>query len=129
MRVLGFPETSDAPITAIDLGWKKVSRSTSRGWSGRPVTSSGLPGPGPVTIQNSYSLVSRGVDHDLAETLFREEMSLLAYSPLGGGVLTGKYLGGLPPPGSRTRAPSLQRRFSRRSRRDRPTGSPGRRVR
>ena len=28
-------------------------------------------------------------------------MSLLAYSPLGGGVLTGKYLAGLPPPGSR----------------------------
>jgi aryl-alcohol dehydrogenase-like predicted oxidoreductase len=57
--------------------------------------------PGPVTIQNSYSLVSRGVDNDLAEVLFREQMSLLAYSPLGGGVLTGKYLGGMPPPGSR----------------------------
>ncbi len=28
-------------------------------------------------------------------------MSLLAYSPLGGGVLTGKYLPGLPPPGTR----------------------------
>jgi aryl-alcohol dehydrogenase-like predicted oxidoreductase len=57
--------------------------------------------PGPVTIQNSYSLVSRGVDNDLAETLFREQMSLLAYSPLGGGILTGKYLGGSPPPNSR----------------------------
>ena len=50
--------------------------------------------PGPVTIQNSYSLVSRGVDNDLAEALFREKMSLLAYSPLGGGMLSGKYLGG-----------------------------------
>ncbi|HSS69687.1 MAG TPA: aldo/keto reductase [Casimicrobiaceae bacterium] len=50
--------------------------------------------PGPVTIQNSYSLVSRNVDNDLAETLFREKMSLLAYSPLGGGILTGKYLNG-----------------------------------
>ena len=39
--------------------------------------------PGPVTTQNSYSLVSRGVDNDLAEVLFREKMSLLAYSPLG----------------------------------------------
>ena len=57
--------------------------------------------PGPVTIQNSYSLVSRGVDNDLAETLFREKMSLLAYSPLGGGILTGKYLGGSPPPNAR----------------------------
>ena len=57
--------------------------------------------PGPVTIQNSYSLVSRGVDNDLAETLFREKMSLLAYSPLGGGILAGKYLGGAQPPGAR----------------------------
>ena len=57
--------------------------------------------PGPVTIQNSYSLVSRGVDNDLAETLFRENMSLLAYSPLGGGVLTGKYRGGAKPANSR----------------------------
>ncbi len=31
-------------------------------------------------------------------------MSLLAYSPLGGGILTGKYLAGLPPPDSRFRA-------------------------
>ena len=34
--------------------------------------------PGPVTIQNSYSLVSRSIDNDLAEVLFREKMSLLA---------------------------------------------------
>jgi aryl-alcohol dehydrogenase-like predicted oxidoreductase len=57
--------------------------------------------PGPVTVQNSYSLVSRGVDSDLAEALFREKMSLLAYSPLAGGILTGKYVGGTPPPKSR----------------------------
>ncbi len=57
--------------------------------------------PGPVTIQNSCSLVSRGVDNDLAETLFREKMSLLAYSPLGGGILAGKYLAGAQPPGTR----------------------------
>ena len=53
--------------------------------------------PGPVTIQNSYSLVSRNVDNDLAETLFREQMSLLAYSPLAGGMLSGKYLDGAKP--------------------------------
>ncbi len=57
--------------------------------------------PGPVTIQNSYSLVSRNVDNDLAETLFRENMSLLAYSPLAGGILSGKYLGGAQPAGAR----------------------------
>ena len=57
--------------------------------------------PGPVTIQNSYSLVSRNVDNDLAEVLFREQMSLLAYSPLAGGLLSGKYLGGAKPAGAR----------------------------
>jgi aryl-alcohol dehydrogenase-like predicted oxidoreductase len=57
--------------------------------------------PGPVTIQNSYSLVSRNVDNDLAEALFREQMSLLAYSPLAAGMLSGKYLDGAQPPKAR----------------------------
>jgi len=57
--------------------------------------------PGPATIQNSYSVVSRGVDNDLAEVLFRERMSLMAYSPLGGGMLSGKYRDGAKPAGSR----------------------------
>jgi aryl-alcohol dehydrogenase-like predicted oxidoreductase len=56
---------------------------------------------GPVTIQNSYSLLSRNIDNDLAEALFRENMSLLAYSPLAAGILSGKYLGGARPPGAR----------------------------
>jgi aryl-alcohol dehydrogenase-like predicted oxidoreductase len=57
--------------------------------------------PGPVTTQNSYSLVSRGVENDLAEALFREKMSLLAYSPLAGGILTGKYAADAKPPNAR----------------------------
>ena len=70
--------------------------------------------PGPVTLQNSYSLVSRGVDNDLAEALFRESMSLLAYSPLAGGMLSGKYLGGAQPAKSRfTLFDSLGLRFKR----------------
>ena len=56
---------------------------------------------GPVTVQNSYSLVSRSVDNDLAEVLHRDRMSLLAYSPLAGGMLTGKYLGGKQPANTR----------------------------
>jgi aryl-alcohol dehydrogenase-like predicted oxidoreductase len=56
--------------------------------------------PGPVTLQNSYSLVSRNIDNDLAEVLFREQMSLLAYSPLAAGMLTGKYFEG-PQPNAR----------------------------
>jgi aryl-alcohol dehydrogenase (NADP+) len=57
--------------------------------------------PGPVTLQNSYSLLSRNVDNDLAETLFRQGMSLLAYSPLAAGLLSGKYRGGAKPQGAR----------------------------
>jgi aryl-alcohol dehydrogenase-like predicted oxidoreductase len=44
-----------------------------------------------ATVQNPYCLVSRGVDNGLDETLHRLQVSLLAYSPLGFGLLTGKY--------------------------------------
>ena len=57
--------------------------------------------PGPVTIQNSYSLISRNVDNDLAEALYRQNMSLLAYSPLAAGLLSGKYADGARPEGAR----------------------------
>ena len=57
--------------------------------------------PGPITTQNSYSLVSRGADGDLGEALFREKVSLLAYSPLAGGMLAGKYEFEARPPKSR----------------------------
>lgn len=57
--------------------------------------------PGPITIQNGYNLVSRAVDGDLAEALFREGMRLLAYSPLGMGALTGKYARGATPEAAR----------------------------
>ena len=68
--------------------------------------------PGPVTLQNSYSLISRNADNDLAETLFRQNMSLLAYSPLAAGILSGKYIGGAKPAGTRfTLFDSLGLRF------------------
>jgi aryl-alcohol dehydrogenase-like predicted oxidoreductase len=67
--------------------------------------------PGPVTLQNSYSLVSRSMDNDLTEVLFREGMSLLAYSPLAGGMLSGKYLGGAQPRGRFTLFDGLGVRF------------------
>lgn len=60
-----------------------------------------LAAPPPVTVQNSYSLLSRSVDSGLAEVLFREGMSLLAYSPLAAGILAGKYRGGAQPADSR----------------------------
>ena len=44
-----------------------------------------------ATVQNVYNLVSRAVENGLDETMHRLGVSLLAYSPLGFGPLTGKY--------------------------------------
>ncbi|MDI9347463.1 MAG: aldo/keto reductase [Methylacidiphilales bacterium] len=46
------------------------------------------------TIQNPYNLLNRVFDIQLAEVCLREKISLLAYSPLAFGVLSGKYLSG-----------------------------------
>lgn len=54
-----------------------------------------------VSVQNPYSLLNRSVEVGLAEVLLREQVGLLAYSPLGFGMLTGKYTGGARPEGSR----------------------------
>jgi aryl-alcohol dehydrogenase-like predicted oxidoreductase len=45
-----------------------------------------------VSIQNPYSLLNRSFEIGLAEIAMREKVGLLAYSPLGCGVLSGKYL-------------------------------------
>lgn len=55
----------------------------------------------PVTIQNSYSLIHRGYEVGLSEVSLRENIGLLAYSPLAQGVLSGKYLDGKQPEGAR----------------------------
>jgi len=47
--------------------------------------------PRAASVQNPYSLVNRVADNGLDETLHRSGVGLLAYSPLGFGVLTGKY--------------------------------------
>ena len=54
------------------------------------------------SVQNAYSLLNRTYETALAEISTREKVSLLAYSPLGQGYLTGKYLNGARPPGART---------------------------
>ena len=53
------------------------------------------------SIQNPYSLIMREYETALAEISMRENVSLLVYSPLAHGVLTGKYIGGIIPKGSR----------------------------
>lgn len=48
--------------------------------------------PQVVSIQNAYNLLNRVFDSALAEASYRENIGLLAYSPLGFGLLSGKYL-------------------------------------
>lgn len=50
--------------------------------------------PRVVSVQNPYSLLNRSSEVGLAEVLMREQVSLLPYSPLAFGTLTGKYLNG-----------------------------------
>ena len=57
--------------------------------------------PRVASIQNEYNLLYRPYDLDLAEVSHHEEVGLLAYSPLAAGLLTGKYLDGAKPDGSR----------------------------
>ncbi|MEO0358834.1 MAG: aldo/keto reductase [Pseudomonadota bacterium] len=58
-------------------------------------------GPRVASIQNEYSLMCRLYDTDLAELSVNENVGLLAFSPLAAGLLTGKYVGGTVPAGSR----------------------------
>lgn len=48
----------------------------------------------PVSIQNDFSLVDRRFEMELAETCYHLNISLLAYGPLAGGALSGKYTPG-----------------------------------
>lgn len=48
------------------------------------------------TVQNNFSLINRRCESELAQVCRQEQVSLLPYSPLGGGVLTGKYNEQLP---------------------------------
>ena len=53
------------------------------------------------TVQNPYNLLQRTWDVGCSEVAIRENVGLLAYSPLAGGVLSGKYRNGQNPEGSR----------------------------
>ncbi|MCE8020679.1 NADP(H)-dependent aldo-keto reductase [Halomonas sp. MCCC 1A11036] len=66
--------------------------------------------PRVASIQNPYNLLNRSFEVGLAEVAHRENVGLLAYSPLGFGVLSGKYLNGARPENARL---SLFERFKR----------------
>ena len=57
--------------------------------------------PRMVSIQNEYNLLDRKFDTDLAEVCHHEQVGLMAYSPLAAGLLSGKYLDGARPSGTR----------------------------
>ena len=57
--------------------------------------------PRVASIQNEYNFLRRYYDLDLAELAYHEDVGLLAYSPLAAGAISGKYLGGVLPPGTR----------------------------
>ncbi|SDS71036.1 Predicted oxidoreductase [Halopseudomonas litoralis] len=63
-----------------------------------------------VSVQNPYNLLNRSYEIGMAEISIREQVGLLAYSPLAFGTLTGKYLNGLRPEKGRL---TLFSRFSR----------------
>jgi aryl-alcohol dehydrogenase-like predicted oxidoreductase len=71
------------------------------------------------TIQNNFSLLNRRFEDELAEVCRREQVSLLPYSPIAGGVLSGKYQDGAKPAGARfsmygegnPRSQAMTRRF------------------
>jgi aryl-alcohol dehydrogenase-like predicted oxidoreductase len=55
-----------------------------------------------ASVQNAYNLLNRTNETAIAEVCLREDVSLLPYSPLAQGYLTGKYLDGARPAGART---------------------------
>ncbi len=63
----------------------------------------------PVTIQNPYSLLNRTFETSLAEISYRENIGLLAYSPLAFGILSGKYMGQQPENSRLTLFPQMKR--------------------
>lgn len=66
--------------------------------------------PRPVSIQNPYNLLNRTFEVGLSEIAHRENLGLLAYSPMAFGVLSGKYLNGQQPEKARL---TIYKYFSR----------------
>jgi aryl-alcohol dehydrogenase-like predicted oxidoreductase len=69
--------------------------------------------PRVASIQNPYSLLNRSFEVGLAEFAHREQVGLLAYSPLAFGMLSGKYLDGAQPRGARLTLFSRFQRYNR----------------
>jgi aryl-alcohol dehydrogenase-like predicted oxidoreductase len=66
-----------------------------------------------VSTQNAYHLLNRTFETGLTEVCHREQVGLLAYSPLAFGHLTGKYLADAAAPGRLTQWPGFGQRYSK----------------
>src|SRR5574343_1475913 len=66
-----------------------------------------------VSTQNAYNLLNRSFENALAEVCYREQIGLLAYSPLAFGHLTGKYLANPDSPGRLTQWPTFGQRYAK----------------
>lgn len=69
--------------------------------------------PRVVSIQNAYHLLNRTYEVGLAEVCHREQVGLLAYSPLAFGHLTGKYLDNPGAPGRVTKFEGFGQRYEK----------------
>lgn len=65
------------------------------------------------SVQNAYNLLNRTYDTAMAEIWLREQVGLLAYSPLAQGSLSGKYLNGAHPAGARVTLFSRNQRYEK----------------
>lgn len=98
-------ETFGQIIKEGKIGHVGVSNETAWGVSNWVRIAEETGGPRIASIQNEYSLTRRDFDLDLWETCHFENVGLLGYSPLAAGALSGKYMDGVIPPGSRGSLP------------------------
>jgi aryl-alcohol dehydrogenase-like predicted oxidoreductase len=89
-------ETLSAAAHAIDSG--KVRYLGVSNYSGWQLTSAALGSDFPViSAQMEYSLLQRGIEREVIPAAVEVGVGVMAWSPLGRGVLTGKYRHGTPP--------------------------------
>ena len=101
---LAYDETMEVLDELVRSGKVRVlgcSNETSYGLMKSLATSERLGVARYESIQNNFSINNRRFEDELKQVCRQEGISLLPYSPLGGGVLSGKYLDGARPEGAR----------------------------
>jgi aryl-alcohol dehydrogenase-like predicted oxidoreductase len=87
-------EALDRVVQAGKVRYLGASNETAYGLTKALYTSKSAGLPRYETIQNNFSLLNRRFEDELANVCRREKVSLIPYSPIGGGVLSGKYNAG-----------------------------------